>query len=152
MFLLNSRRPLVTAAYESLIDVIFEKNVGIPSSEGTGLICRVPLPWFSCHALAFFARGTCTGSWYDLTKNFPLPFHVLMDLTEPLWGYSGFARVLLITRLPRPISVKHGLPCSAYPQASEADLRCRAHSSGTRLLTCFPFGITITFSLRIGLL
>ena len=32
------------------------------------------------------------------------------------------------------------------------DLRCRAYPLGTRILTCFPFGITITFSLRTGLL
>ena len=75
MFLLNSRRPLVSATYKSSFEFLLRKDVGTPYPEVTGPICRIPLLWFSCHALAFSARVTCTGSRYDRTKHLLHPFH-----------------------------------------------------------------------------
>ena len=61
MFLLNSRSPLVIAPwYRTYADTI----AGIPYTEDTGLICRIPWTRLDSHILGFSPRGTCAGSGY----------------------------------------------------------------------------------------
>ena len=66
MFLLNSRTPLVTAPCNRI-----HKNTtaGIPHTEDTELICRIPLVGLLPHTLGFSPRGTCAGSGYDHLKS-----------------------------------------------------------------------------------
>ena len=68
----------VTATYKSP-SINLWRDVGTHYTEGIGPICRIPLRQFPCHALAFSARGTCTGSWYGHTEKILHPFHGLLD-------------------------------------------------------------------------
>ena len=100
------------------------------------------MPWSSCHALAFSARGTCAGSRYGRTRRFLRPFHGLSDSAKP-FGRSLLAQVLLVTRLPCAGQVRRcPLRGTAPPirKRQAASLRRRALSCGTRILTRFPFG------------
>ncbi len=146
MFLINSRRPLVIATYKPLLDVISEKNVGIPSPEVTGLTCRIPLLWFSCHALAFSARGTCTGSRYDHAACFLRCFQWLMDSA----CFSQLEQMLFTTKLLCPDLVKH--PKNLVPSLSASVERKlvlpRAAARHTNI-NAFPF--PHNSPLRVGL-
>ena len=131
-------------------DVISGKNVGTPSSEVTGLFCRIPLLWFSCHVLAFSARGTCTGSRYDLTTRFLHSFQGLMD--------SAHFHSLNRCSSQRNFSV---LVCLNTPRLEvlglSANVKCklvlpRAVVRHTNI-NAFPFPqIAFTHRVRIGLL
>ena len=65
MFLLNSRTPLVTAPCNRTHT---STTAGIPHTEDTELICRIPLVGLLPHTLGFSPRGTCAGSGYDRLK------------------------------------------------------------------------------------
>ena len=62
MFLLNSRTALVIASCNRMHT---QTIAGTPYTEGTGLICRIPLIRLDHHTLGFSPRGTCAGSGYD---------------------------------------------------------------------------------------
>ena len=64
-----------------------------------------------------------------------------------------FNLFLLITSLHRLITVKQGLPCSVYPEASAAEVVSPRLSTRHRNLNRFPFRPrVISWGLRIGLL
>ena len=57
VFLRNSRHPLSSATI-----------YGLPSTKGTGVICRVPSPEFAL-SLSFLNQSTCGGFEYGLKKD-----------------------------------------------------------------------------------
>ena len=71
LFLLNSRVSLVTVPCNRRHE---STNAGTPYTEGTGLICRVPLSRLFLEAVGFSPRGTCVGSWYRCLRFFPTFF------------------------------------------------------------------------------
>ncbi len=72
------------------------RGAGTPSTEDTGLICRIPLTELLRHALACSARGTCVSSKYGHDGSFSLPFHGPQDSTKasirrPHRGFAWFS-------------------------------------------------------------
>ena len=64
-----------------------------------------------------------------------------------------FNLLLLVTSLCRPATVKQGLPCSIYPEASAIEVVSPRLSARHRNLKRFPFcPRVISWRLRIGLL
>lgn len=104
--------------------------------------------WFSCHVLAFSARGTCTGSRYDRATRFLHCFQGLMGSAR----FSQLEQMLFTTKLLCPGLVKHTkeLICRTYPQASNASLCCHVLLHGTRILTCFPFLFNSPLRVELG--
>ncbi len=78
------------------------KTAGTPSTEDTGLICRVPSPGVPPDALGSSPRGTSVGSWYGHGGSFPPPFSPAPGLSRsPHTGApSRLHPVLAITALP----------------------------------------------------
>ena len=76
------------------------------------------------------------------------------DQRNPLArAVPSFKLFLLITSLHSPMLVRQGLPCSAYPEASEATVVSPRLPSRHRNLNRFPFRFrVISWKLRIGLL
>ncbi len=123
-------------------------------SEVKPLVCRVPLPEFSCHALAFYASSTCISSRYNLAGSNRFPFHGLKELAEPpCGGLPVFRLFLLITSLHSLATVKRDLSRSTYPQASGIGFVLPRLPTGHWNINQFPFCIrVIGWMLRIGLL
>ena len=120
-------------------------------SEVTPLICQVPLRELSCHALAFIASSTCTGSRYEQTGSLCILFSRAPGFGLTVWP-SQFSLLLLTMSLRRIILLKWSLLHWAYPKA------LRMHLALPRLpvwdwnFNQFPFCIlAISRMLRIAL-
>ena len=74
MFLRNSRHPLSSATI-----------YGLPSTKGTGVICRVPSPEFAL-SLSFLNQSTCVGFEYGLYKG------VFPAEQVNLWSFVAFLK------------------------------------------------------------
>ena len=138
MFLLNSRTPLVTEPwYRNYTTTI----TGTPSTEVTGLFCRIPSVGLLLHTLGFSPRGTCAGSGYGFSESFPILFSRSPGISWILHkeDYFSFAQVLIVMILPWVILLTHREMCQPNPKCQKSDLRCRAYPKNTRILTCFPF-------------
>ena len=66
MFLLNSRISLVIKPWYRTYT---NTKSGTPYTEGTGLVCRIPLYELVPHTLGYSPRGTCAGSGYECLRS-----------------------------------------------------------------------------------
>ena len=100
------------------------KAAGTPSTEGTGLVCRVPSPGVTPDALGFSPRGTCVGSGHGHRGSFPAPFSRAPGIsrTAHTGGPSRFRLVLGLTPLPRLIRLDQATAWLGLPRG----VRCRA--------------------------
>ncbi len=99
MFLLNSRTPLVTAPCNR---THMNTTAGIPYTEDTELICRIPLERLLPHTLSFSPRGTCAGSGYEYSRFIFVPFSLGPGINQIRHNPTTptFNPVLIITILP----------------------------------------------------
>ena len=81
---------------------------GIPYTKGTGLVCRVPSPTVYPIHLRLLIQRTCVGSRYEPTgislRHFSWSLGVEQTQLTP--SHSSLGRVLVITTLPNPQTVK----------------------------------------------
>lgn len=112
-------------------------QAGMVYSEVKPLTCRVPFAKLSCHALAFSASSTCTGSRYDLLESHAFPFHGTLEsdgmIFPNLYPCSSQRVLRVLYRLgkvssARPIQSRQKCKC-----------RCRIYQVRTGILASFPF-------------
>ena len=64
---------------------------GTPYTEGTGLICRIPLTTFPLHTLGFSPRDTSVGSLYSYLRFILIPFLRTQEINQiPHTRYSSY--------------------------------------------------------------
>ena len=139
MFLLNSRTTLVTAPWTRTYT---DTSSGIPSTEGTGPICRIPWARLDSHILGFSPRGTSAGSGYGCFWFFFVPFSRTPEInsTDHRPAHQQCNPVLIITILPGfvrfDLSDEIGEPIQKRQKQS---LCCHAYKNNSGILTAFPF-------------
>ena len=139
MFLLNSRTTFVTAPWNRIHT---NTKPGIPYTEGTGLICRIPWARLILHILGFSPRGTCAGSGYGYFWFIIVSFSRSPDISQTDYkpAVLKFAHVLIIMILPWPIFIN--IPDTEWwpiQKSQKQSLRHRTYKNSSGILTTFPF-------------
>ena len=137
-FLLNSRTSLVIAPCNRRHK---PTNAGIPSTEETGPICR--LPWTRLNPLTwgFSPRVPVLVLGIVIQDSFTFPFHGLQASIEQLVRAAilRFSLHLIITILRRLILINiSDCWCQSSPKRQKYDLRCRTYPYSKGILTFFP--------------
>ncbi len=120
------------------------RGAGIPSSEVTGLFCRIPLGGVLRHALAFSARTLVPDLGTSLENPIStIAFHGLQPLPEHCC-HSRCRPLLSVTELQGLIPVRwNDDSTQARPKHYDYGLRCRWYFQGSGILTGFPFVLIV---------
>jgi len=146
--LLNSRTSLVTVPCNRIHT---NTIAGIPYTEDTGLICRIPSIGLDLHTLGYSPRGTCTGSEYEYIGSVLIPFSWTPGLSQTVTrtAHPKFNLILIITILLRFTLVNTpDEMCWPIRKRLETNLCHHAYLYSNGILTVFPFP---SLELRVGL-
>jgi len=131
VFLLNSRDPFVTATYGPSLKA---KAIGTPYSKVTGLICLVPSPGVTRHALGFSPRAPVLVLGTDAKDPSSRIFQGLQGSAKPPYaeGYSCFCLILTVTVLLRLIQLNRATALLDLPRSVIREARVATCTSAVQ--------------------